>query len=103
MEFSESDYSYWTPPWGLLTSQSIKELFDKHSTFIMKDGSIVYLKKVEEIRSVPIKWTTENPGGQLFTGSFHPLHDTLWEDRSGWDVRVRPKEPRTFPEIFSMR
>ena len=69
----------------------------------MKDGSIVYLKKLEELNSVSIQWITENPGGQLFTGSFHPLNDSLWEDRSSWDMRAHPKEPRTFSEIFAMR
>ena len=103
MDTKSSDYITWTPPWGLLTEQSIKDLFDKYSNFTMKDGSIVHLKKMNELKSFSIKWTTENPGGQLFTGSFHPLNDSMWEDRSSWDIRVRPKEPRTFPEIFTLR
>jgi hypothetical protein len=42
-------------------------------------------------------------GRQLFTGSFHPVEDKLWEDRRGWDRRVAPKEAVSLREIFEQR
>jgi hypothetical protein len=39
----------------------------------------------------------------MFTGSFHPIEDRLWENRIAWDKRVAPKEASTLREIFEHR
>ena len=39
----------------------------------------------------------------MFTGSFHPLYDNLWEDRINWDKRVMPQEPIFLLDIFKQR
>ena len=42
-------------------------------------------------------------GRQLFTGSFHPVQDKMWENRKAWDKRVAPEEAVTLREIFERR
>lgn len=42
-------------------------------------------------------------GRQLFTGSFHPVDDNQWENRSMWDISVAPPEGSTLLEIFERR
>ena len=37
-----------------------------------------------------VEWVTDNPGGQLLTGSFHPVRDEDWADRHSWDRRWAP-------------
>ena len=103
-KFVESDYS-WIPVWGMVTPNSLQKLIDEQITrFTMKDGSEVFISSTEEFsKSINlIQWKIHNPG-QLFTGSFHPINDSQWEDRANWNVKVRPKEPITFPEIFQLR
>lgn len=35
-----------------------------------------------------VNWIVENPGRQMFTGSFHPIEDSKWEGREYWDDRI---------------
>lgn len=39
----------------------------------------------------------------MFTGSFHPVEDSLWENRKAWDKRVEPEDAVTLREIFERR
>lgn len=37
-----------------------------------------------------MSWITENPGRQMFTGSFHPIEESArqWEAREQWDKDI---------------
>ena len=96
-----SDYG-WLPIMGILTPKSL-ELIKEKREFVMKDGSLIKYVTLSEFSISSLKWTVENPGQQMFTGSFHPINDKLWEDRRNWDKRVAPTVPFTLKDIFEQR
>ena len=82
----------------------------------MKDGSVIHFCSIPELSQRTLPWVIDNPGiihqkgasyrisgRQLFTGSFHPIEDQLWEDRAAWDINVAPKEGTTLKDIFERR
>jgi hypothetical protein len=117
--FKESDYG-WLPPWGLITEATIANLTSSNvQEFVMKDRSKVLFRRVEDMALLyqqhAFTWVTENPGlfvyfniltlvgSQLFTGSFHPVEDSKWEDRRNWDITAVAKEPLTLVDIFNFK
>jgi hypothetical protein len=84
---------------GIVTPKVI-EMVKNKKEIQMKDGSTLYFYTEEEFSNASLKWVVDNPGHQMFTGSFHPINDKLWEDRHNWDIRVAPKEPVTLIDIF---
>jgi hypothetical protein len=96
-----SDYA-WLPVMGIVTVKSLQLLDEsKNRTLRMKDGSTLYFYTLAEYSNVSLHWVVENPGKQMFTGSFHPINDKLWEDRRNWDSRVAPTMGVTMKEIFT--
>jgi hypothetical protein len=39
----------------------------------------------------------------MFTGSFHPIEDNSWEDRTSWDKTAKMPLPTTLPSLFTQR
>ncbi len=92
------------------------DLFSKgRNELVMPDGAKVHLCTRSDLENSQfldknVKWLTENPGTsrqsqsdrvgrQMFTGSFHPVEDKLWEDRENWDSRLPPKTANTLPTV----
>lgn len=72
----------------------------------MKDGTAVHMYTLDDWSKdgyATTTWVIQNPGRQMFTGSFHPLEDTEWEDRASWDSRVNLEEPNTIVNTFRQR
>jgi hypothetical protein len=73
----------------------------------MKDNTKILLRTVDDLLPLysqrAFQWVVDNPGRQLFTGSFHPVSDTKWEDRRNWDKQTLPHMPKTFKDTFTYR
>lgn len=88
----------------MVTANTITELLESNvKQFTLKDGSIMHFCSLFGLPQHPLNWVIDNPGRQLFTGSFHPVEDKLWEDRRSWDRRVEPKESVSLLDIFEKR
>ena len=95
-----SDYG-WVPAWGMVTASTIAKLQESGTKiFNLKDGSVIHFCSLEEAETHQIQWVIDNPGKQLFTGSFHPIQDKLWENSCTWNKHAEPEEAVTLREIF---
>ena len=97
-KLKKSDYS-WLPVLGIVTPKSI-DLLKAKKRIQIKDGSFLSIYSLSEFEVVELDWMIENPGKQMFTGSFHPIEDQSWEDRQNWDSKVPLGPVSTFRDIF---